>query len=133
MKPQLQHVSIPRPPGSDEITRQFYGGVLGLEEKPVPTSITSFDLIWFYLTGNTELHVFADNDTYGIKRNHFCLVVDDLDGTRQKIIDAGHEVDDAPTIFGRPRFFCRDPFGNQIEFTAIEDDYMKYQGQSSDE
>ena len=133
MKARLQHVSIPRPPGSEDATRQFYGGVLGLEEKPVPTSIQHRDLIWYSLGEDAELHVYADADINGPTRQHFCMVVDDLDSLRKRLIDAGYDPQDGLTVFGRPRFYCRDPFENLIEFTLIEDDYMRYQGQLAEE
>lgn len=133
MKSRLQHVSIPRPPGSDEATRKFYGDLLGLEEKAVPTSIADHDLIWFDLGDDAELHVFAEDPIEDASGRHCCMLVDDLDGLRQKLIDAGYEPQPAITVFGRPRFFCRDPFNNLIEFAVIEDDYMRYQGQLADE
>jgi hypothetical protein len=36
-------------------------------------------------------------------------------------------VGDIP-IPGRPRYFVRDPFGNLIEITSIEDDYRRLEG-----
>ena len=129
MNSRLQHVSIPRPPGSDDQTREFYGGVLGLEEKPVPVGIQHHDLIWFSLGDQIELHVYAEPDMIGATRQHFCMLVDDLDGTRQALEAAGYMVDSADTVFGRPRFFARDPFENLIEFAVIQDDYMKGQGE----
>ena len=133
MNSRLQHVSIPRPPGSDEETRQFYGELLGLEEKPVPTSIAHHDLIWFRLGGEAELHVFAEAPVDDPSGRHFCLLVDDLDSVRQRLINAGYDPQPAIKVFGRPRFFCRDPFNNLIEFAVIEDDYLNYQGQLADE
>jgi hypothetical protein len=37
--------------------------------------------------------------------------------------DAGIETTDRTPIPNRPRFFCRDPFGNLIELTTIMGDY----------
>lgn len=124
---RLQHISIPRPPGSDDVTRAFYRDVLGLEEKSVPTSIKPLDLIWFKLGEDAELHVFAESPAEDASGRHFCLIVDDLEGMREKLVSAGYEPWNPETIHGRPRFFCRDPFGNIIEFAMIEDDYMKFQ------
>ena len=44
-RPRIQHVSIPRPPGagSREQARAFFGGLLGLAEKPVPSTIEHLD------------------------------------------------------------------------------------------
>ncbi len=127
MKAQLQHVSIPRPPDSDDITRQFYGELLGLEEKPAPSSIQSLGLIWYMVGEDSELHIFTEDPIDDPSIRHFCLVVDDVAAIKQKIADAGYDVWNPEVIPGRPRFFCRDPFRNIIEFTSIEADYMDFQ------
>ena len=59
---------------------------------------------------------------FGAQR-HFCLEVDDLEDWRGKLEDAGVETIDETAIPNRPRFFCRDPFGNLIELTTILGDY----------
>lgn len=91
MKVRLQHVSIPRPPGSENLTRAFYGELLGLEEIPVPPTIRQFDLIWFALGPETELHVFAEEAFSDQSGRHFCLVVEDLNGLKHKLVEAGIE------------------------------------------
>lgn len=127
MRPILQHVSIPRPPGSEEMTRAFYSGVLGLEELPVPSTIQHFDLIWFALGPDAELHVFSQEPIESATRQHFCLVVEDLPGLRKKLVEGGYETWEPDVIRGRPRFFCRDPFQNIIEFTTIQADYKTFE------
>lgn len=127
MTARLQHVSIPRPPDSDDKTREFYSGLLGLEEKPAPSSIQSLGLIWFKVGGDLELHVFTEDPLDDPSIRHFCLVVDDIHALRNKIESAGYDVWDPEPIPGRPRFFCRDPFRNIIEFTSIEADYLDFQ------
>ncbi len=130
MGTRIQHVSIPRPPGSDEATRAFYGGLLGLHEVPPPRSLQSLGLIWFDL-GGMELHCFtetpAGQDHSG---RHFCLEVDDLEGLRARLEGAGVAVVGDIPIPGRPRYFLRDPFGNRIEVTTIEADYRELEKDS---
>ncbi len=121
-RPRIQHVSIPRPPGSDDETRAFYGDLLGLEEAPVPRSLKELDLIWYRL-GDTELHLFAEEPLDDRSGRHLCIEVDDVRALRERLISAGYDVRDTTPIPGRPRFFCHDPFGNQIEFTTIVADY----------
>ena len=53
-------------------------------------------------------------------RSHLCLEVDDVAALRSRLDEAGVETSDATEILGRPRFFCRDPFGNLLELTTIE-------------
>jgi catechol 2,3-dioxygenase-like lactoylglutathione lyase family enzyme len=122
-RPRIQHVSIPRPPQSDQQTRAFYGDLLGLEEVPPPASIRHLDLIWYRL-GETELHLFAEEPRPDTSGRHLCIEVDDLEGMRARLTAAGHTPADTLPIPGRPRFFCRDPFGNSIEFVTIESDYL---------
>ncbi len=127
MTARLQHVSIPRPPGSAALARAFYGDLLGLEEKPPPASIQSLGVIWFKVGEDAELHLFREEPLDDASNRHFCLVVDKVDGTRKMLANAGYAPWDVEVIPGRPRFFCRDPFGNIIEFTSIEADYLDFQ------
>ena len=127
MTARLQHVSIPRPPGSAALTRAFYGDLLGLEEIPPPSSIQSLEVIWFKAGETAELHIFREDPLQDVSNRHFCLVVDKVHSLRQTLEDAGYEPWDVEVIPGRPRFFCRDPFGNIIEFTSIEADYLDVQ------
>ncbi len=127
MKARLQHVSIPRPPGSDAAARAFFGDVLGLREIPPPDSLQDMRVIWFQLDGDAELHVFLEAPLGDASNRHFCLVVEDLAALRTQLRAAGYAPYDVENIPGRPRFFCRDPFGNIIEFTTIEADYRQAQ------
>lgn len=130
MQIMLQHVSIPRPPGAEsaEIARQFYSDLVGLTVKPTPGSIAHLDLVWFKIGEETELHVFSETDnSKDPSLRHFCLHIDNVEAMRLKLIDNGYEPWFPEEIQGRPRFFCRDPFKNIVEFTQINDDYLKYQ------
>jgi hypothetical protein len=127
----LQHVSIPRPPDEEsaQLARGFYKDLIGLPEKPVPASIVHLGLIWFKIGEEAELHVFAEAKEVSTTASgrHFCLQVSDVAGLRQRLVDGGYEPWSPEEIPGRPRFFCRDPFQNVIEFTQITDNYLKYQ------
>jgi catechol 2,3-dioxygenase-like lactoylglutathione lyase family enzyme len=129
---QIQHISIPRPPGPDSaaVARAFYSGLLGLEEAPVPKSIQHLDLVWFRL-GNMELHVFSEEPLNDPSGRHYCLVVEDLPAAWDKLMEAGYAPWDTIAIPGRPRFFCRDPFNNTIEFMTIEGNYLELEAQAN--
>ena len=121
-RPRIQHVSVPRPPGSHAQTRAFYGELLGLEEVAVPDSLQDRDLIWYRL-GDTELHLFTEEPLEDRSGRHFCIEVDDVEAIRERLANAGHEPRETTPIRNRPRFFCSDPFGNTIEFTTILGSY----------
>ncbi|HEY3183996.1 MAG TPA: VOC family protein [Gaiellaceae bacterium] len=117
---RLQHVSIAIPPDGAEQARAFYGGLLGLEERDVPPKLDPSRLVWFRVGGDCELHLMLA-DERPPERPHFCLVVDrDLGELRARLEDAGVETRDPTEIVGRPRFMCRDPFGNLVELTRFE-------------
>ena len=117
---RLQHVSIAISSDGDDAARAFYGGPLGLEERPVPPKLDASQLIWFRVGGSDmELHLLKSGDAPP-PAAHFCLVADDLAGVRARLEDAGVETNDGSEIVGRPRFFCHDPFGNLVELTRIE-------------
>ncbi len=127
MRARIQHVSIPRPAGSDSAVRAFYGELLGFEEVPPPKSLTG--VIWYRL-GDTELHLFTEDPDGRLRGQHLCIEVADLQGIRGRLEGAGYETRDTTVIPGRPRFFCRDPFGNLIEFTRVEGNYLELEGES---
>jgi len=122
---RLQHVSSPFPDGKQNEVRAFYGGLLGLDEISVPRSLANGGLVWFSAGPDSlEMHFFP-----GIPdprhRRHLCLEVDDIDAARTRLAAAGCEILDASPIANRPRFFCRDPFGNLIEFTTLVGSYLE--------
>ena len=119
---RLQHVSTPYRAGEQAVVRRFYGDVLGLSEVEVPRTLDPRRLVWYSSGDGLELHFFAGELADGSAR-HFCLDVDDLEDARRRLVAAGHEPYDGTPIPNRPRFFCRDPFGNLIEFTRIQGDY----------
>jgi catechol 2,3-dioxygenase-like lactoylglutathione lyase family enzyme len=123
---RLQHTTIPMPPGGNEEARRFYGEVLGLPEKPVPSSLDATRIVWFSVSEDgDELHVLAQEGVDpGISGQHLCLVVDDLDAIRNALVADGIEIGEEPPIHNRPRFSFRDPFGNKVEITEIYGDYL---------
>jgi catechol 2,3-dioxygenase-like lactoylglutathione lyase family enzyme len=120
---RLQHVSSPFADGDQDALRTFYGDVLGLPEIPTPSTLEDLELLWFSAGDGVELHFFRGSADPAAAR-HFCLDIEGLDETRQRLKDAGHEPFDDTPIPNRPRFFCRDPAGNLVEFTSIEGSYL---------
>ena len=118
----LQHVSSPYPDGEDASVRRFYAEVLGLREQPVPSTLAGMHLLWFTAGDGLEIHFFPGPQDLESRR-HFCFDIDDLEETRRRLEAAGLAPFDDTPIPNRPRFFCRDPVGNLIEFTRIEGDY----------
>ena len=124
--PKFQHVTITFPPGQEARLRAFYVGVLGFREKPIPKVVKPLGWIWFD-TGmpGVELHCVPDDEPVPANtRHHFCLEIGDLKRQRERLIDAGLEIEDARPLPLRKRFFARDPFNNLIEFVHVDGDYV---------
>jgi catechol 2,3-dioxygenase-like lactoylglutathione lyase family enzyme len=106
--------------GADKV-RAFYSGILGIPEKRVPKELDATRLTWFAVGDNEdEIHCFVDDDYENRSTaQHLCLEVDDITALRERVKAAGVQIDETVAIHNRPRFFVRDPFGNQIELTQI--------------
>lgn len=99
--------------------RSFYGGVLGLKEKPRP----SFDFpgAWYDL-GESELHlmVTAEPLTPVEKRPlrdfHVAFLIEDYEKTKQSLLEAGFNIREGS--YGLKQIFMSDPDGNLIELQS---------------
>jgi len=111
----LHHAAVTVPTERLDEARRFYSELLGLDEAPRPEAELGRPGIWYTL-GATELHIQCrDGAEPDRSDRHPALVVGDLDALRERLRANGVELEDTPTLMGRRRFFCRDPFGNRIE------------------
>ena len=111
----LHHVNVTVAPTLEAATKEFYGSVLGLEQVPKPA--TSRQSGAWYQIGATQLHLSVeDGANHARSSSHVCFTVDDLRATEKRFRDAGIEIipDPRPSP-GSPRFYVRDPGGNQLE------------------
>ena len=118
----LSHVSIT----VTDVTkaRDFYTGVLGLQEIPRPAF--DFPGIWYSLGGELQLHIILNDElvrSAGERERvvarypHFALWTEDVDGTARRFEELGltsRDVVSGPT--GLRQIFIKDPDGNMIEF-----------------
>ena len=82
---RLQHVSVAIPPDGVDRAREFYGSLLGLEERDVLPTLDPSRFVWYRAGGDLELHLMRV-DERPPERAHFCLVVDgDLDALRARL------------------------------------------------
>jgi catechol 2,3-dioxygenase-like lactoylglutathione lyase family enzyme len=115
----IDHVQLACPPGSEEVLREFYTGVLGLAEKPKPPLLAVRGGCWF--TGNgIELHLGVEEEFRPARKAHPGLLWPDLDGLAERLTVAGYPVRwaDPAEIPGLRRFHTEDPHGNRLEFLA---------------
>ena len=116
---QLHHAAITVPTEGLAEAKRFYGGVLELTEASRPDAELGRPGAW-YILGETELHIQCRDDAPSPDADyHPAFIVGDVTALRASLEDKDVEVIDAPTLMGRERFFCRDPFGNRLEFMTM--------------
>lgn len=111
----IHHVQLACPPGSEEASRAFYAGALGLQEIPKPPVLAARGGCWFRGHG-IELHLGVEQDFRPAAKAHPGLLVQGLDAWAERLRTAGAPVtfdDDFP---GMRRFYSQDPHGNRLEF-----------------
>jgi catechol 2,3-dioxygenase-like lactoylglutathione lyase family enzyme len=107
----IDHVQLAMPIGGEQVAREFYVGVLGLEEIPKPAVMAARGGCWFE-RGYVKLHLGAEADFRPARKAHPALMVQNLD----QLLTA-HQLpavwsDEIP---GTRRCHIDDPFGNRIE------------------
>ena len=111
----IHHVQLACPPGSERVLREFYCGVLGLEEVPKPPVLAARGGCWFRGPG-IELHLGVEADFRPAAKAHPGLLVSDLGAWAEKLRDAGAPVEFDDDFPGMRRFYSQDPHGNRLEF-----------------
>ncbi len=116
---ELDHLQIAAPEGCEEAARDFFGGLLGLEEIEKPPPLRERGGAWFKL-GEQQLHVGVEPEFRPARKAHVTLRVGaaELDGLAERLAGAGAPVTWDDALPGERRFYSEDPWGNRIEFLA---------------
>ncbi|NNE67198.1 MAG: glyoxalase [Pyrinomonadaceae bacterium] len=112
----LHHVQITIPVGKEEKAREFYCGLLGLEEIPKPENVLSAGGFWVSLN-DVQLHIGCyERAISPDSKEHVAFLVDSLKKWMTRFENAGVYPVKGKPIPGIERFDIRDPFGNRLEF-----------------
>jgi catechol 2,3-dioxygenase-like lactoylglutathione lyase family enzyme len=115
----LHHLTFTVPKGALSEARNFYCGVLGLDEIDRPEHLQGQSGFWLQLS-NLQLHVGTEA---GVDRHatraHFGFDVGDLEAWRGRLARHGVSVIETSAIPGVQRFLVDDPFGNRIELVQL--------------
>jgi len=115
MVTSLHHVNVTVPAELEASAKHFYGAVLSFKQIPKPK--TSRQSGAWYEIGAMQLHLSVENGNDAkLSSRHVCFAVSDLAEAEQRFREAGVEIipDPRPNP-NSPRFYVRDPGGNQLE------------------
>jgi len=115
----FDHVRVHAPPDGRENARWFYGGLLGLTEMAVPETILSDSSPRrFELADGRQLHVTFGPASGGSPAvGHLAFRVESATAVCDRLRANGFDAHtDAGANPHEVRCFCRDPFGNRLEF-----------------
>lgn len=115
----LDHVQLAMPPRREEEARAYYAGILGMREVEKPESLRSRGGLWLR-AGAIEVHLGVEQDFRPARKAHPAFRIGSLDALAARLDHAGYAPRWDDMIAGRKRFFADDPFGNRIEFIAVE-------------
>ncbi len=114
---RLDHIQICIPVGAEQRAREFYAGVLGLEEIEKPDALKPNGGLWFQIA-DIQLHIGVEDADNKSKR-HPAFEVDNLADARKHLEANGAQIKEEIEIPGVNRFSFLNPFGNRIEFLEV--------------
>lgn len=120
MKPTfvaIDHVQLAMPAGKEHSAREFYSGLLGMNEVAKPTELAKRGGCWFE-SGPVQVHLGVEENFRPAKKAHPALRCAEYDTLTSKLRTAGVEVTEPEDIPGVRRCHFHDPFGNRIELVA---------------
>ncbi|WP_432096621.1 VOC family protein [Streptomyces sp. bgisy100] len=111
----VDHVQLAAPPGSEDLLRAFYSGVLGMTEVPKPPVLAARGGCWF-AAGAVQLHLGVEAGFRPGRKAHPGLRVVGIDALGSRLAAAGAPVHWDDGLPGHRRFYSEDPVGNRLEF-----------------
>jgi catechol 2,3-dioxygenase-like lactoylglutathione lyase family enzyme len=111
----LQHVSIEIPP--DEVDRSLeFWRLLGFDEVESPEPLG--DAVRWLERGGTQIHLILTAGHTAPVLGHVGVVAPDHADAKQRLREAGFQVEDSRQLWGADRAFANAPGGHRVELMA---------------
>lgn len=112
----IDHVQRAAPPGSEREARNFFCGLLQLEEIAKPEPLRSRGDCWFKV-GSRQLHIGIEQASLPATKAHPAFAVNDVGALFAVLEKAGVRCVWDESVPDLRRFYANDPWGNRLEFT----------------
>lgn len=118
---RINHITLSVPAGEHDKVREFYGGMLGLEEVPRPEALNAvYDLIWYKFL-DILFHIdFTPPWTKPAENRHVAIEIEGLSALRSYLESKQAAIREAVVMPDRDRFYLLDPFGNYFELMEMK-------------
>ena len=111
----LHHVQITIPKETEEKAKNFYCGILGLQEIEKPESLKGRGGFWLKV-GDKDVHIGTEDDFDRLKtKAHIAYEVEDISYWKNRLTKENIQILYGVPIPNFERFEFRDPFGNRVE------------------
>ena len=104
------------PAGGERDARDFYSGLLGLDELEKPAALAARGGAWFALPDRRQLHLGVEELFRTSRKAHPAFVASSPDELAERLEAGGLPVRWDEELAPRRRFYGEDPFGNRLEF-----------------
>ena len=121
---KLDHIQLAMPLGEEAKAREYFTGVLGMDEEEKPEPLASRGGCWFRSV-SVILHVGGECAFSPQSKAHPAFSISDLEALEKKLKEKEYEVIWDHELPGRKRFYSTDPFGNRIEFMQEGDGFSE--------
>lgn len=112
---KIDHVQVAAPEGKEVAAREFYSGILGMQEVEKPEALKGRGGAWFEF-GGQQLHVGVEEPFSPAKKAHPAFRVAGYEELKIYLSANKISLKEDDSIPGVERFFVFDPFGNRLEF-----------------
>lgn len=112
---RLHHLQLAIPLGGEDVSRQFWVGILGFVEAAKPPVLAARRGCWFR-AGGVEIHLGVEESFTPATRAHPGILVTAIKEFAEHLQSHGVAVTWDPNFPGFERFYAHDPFGNRLEF-----------------
>ncbi|KMY51583.1 VOC family protein [Peribacillus loiseleuriae] len=110
----IHHVQLAAPPGSEEVARKFFVGILGFEEIEQPEPMKIRGGVWFGF-GNYHLHIGIEEPFSPAKKAHPAFEVKNIEALKIHLAENNISFIVDTDYPGVNRIYIEDPWGNRVE------------------